>query len=305
LAALRAFEAVGRLLSFRRAGEELLITQSAVSHHIRQLETSLGVRLFIRKPRSIALTPEGERYLGVTRRAFALIGEATAELRAGAGRATLRVSLLPSFAANWLVARLSDFRTSHPDIHLELDPTLRLADLAADEADLAIRYGNGDWDGEAQLLITEQLFPVASLALTRRKPALSDPQDLSNHVLLLTRNPIDWDIWAKAAGVDITRARKIQLTDYNVAQQAAMDGQGVAMGRGLLVKDHLRAGRLVAPFEQVASSPRLGHWLLRPRGATSQAATAFGDWLMQQADAERRLAQRSPRKRRAAALRDE
>jgi LysR family glycine cleavage system transcriptional activator len=287
LPALRAFEAVGRLLSFRRAGEELLITQSAVSHHIRQLENALGVPLFIRKPRSIALTPEGLRYLDVTMRAFGLIAEATGDLRAQGGQGSVRVSLLPSFAANWLVARLSGFQKSHPGIRLDLDPTLRLVDLAANEADLAIRYGDGSWDNvEARLLMAESVTPVASPALLRGQRALASPRDLLEHTLLLTRNPVDWEVWVESVGLDISRATTLQLTDYNVAIQAAIDGQGIAMGRALLLRDHVASGRLAQPFAHMASSAKVGHWLLAPRRRLSPAATAFADWLMAQAAAQ-------------------
>ncbi len=280
LPALRVFEAVGRLMSFRKAGEELLITQSAVSHHIRQLEAALGARLFTRRPRGIDLTEEGRRYHAATVRAFAEIAAATAALRAEAGRTAVRVSLLPSFAANWLVARLASFQAGHPEIRLELDPTLRLVDLAANEADLAIRYGDGNWPGaEPQLLMEERLAPVASPALAA---GLAAAPDLLRHPLLLTQNPTDWQIWADAAGLDIAKATTLQLIDYNIAIQAALDGQGIAMGRLLLLRDHLRSGRLVQPFPEIAISPKAAHWLLLPRGGASPGAARFARWLLAQ-----------------------
>ena len=193
LQALRAFEAVARLMSFRRAGEELLITQSAVSHHIRQLEEFLGLPLFVRKARSIALTPEGEDYRARTTDAFRLIAAATADLRGRSRRNVVRISLLPSFAANWLVSRLHGFQSLHPDIGLELDPTLRSADIAAGEADIAIRYGDGNWPGvDVRLLMAEQLSPVISPALLQSDKTIETPQDLLRHTLLFARKPVDW-----------------------------------------------------------------------------------------------------------------
>ncbi len=141
LAALRAFEAAGRLMSFRKAGEELLITQSSVSHHIAALESSLGTRLFLRKARGVVLTAKGERYYESICRAFAIITQGAIEMRS---QDCLRVSMLPSFAANWLVPRLPRFWKKYPNCRIEIDPTLRLADLHT-EADIAIRYGNGRW----------------------------------------------------------------------------------------------------------------------------------------------------------------
>ncbi|MBV9077963.1 MAG: transcriptional regulator GcvA [Methylobacteriaceae bacterium] len=284
LHALRAFEAVGRLMSFRRAGEELLITQSAVSHHIRQLEDTLGMRLFERRARSIALTPAGERYLDVVARAFAVLADGTAELTALRTRRTLRLSLLPSFAANWLVPRLGRFREAHPEVDVELDPTLRLVDLAAGEADLAIRYGDGRWPGvRAELLMAERLTPVLSPDLARAH-LVQDPADVLALPLLLTKRPYDWDIWAAEVGLDLSAARSIQLTDYNIVLQAAIDGEGVALGRTALIEDRLRAGLLVAPCPRVVTSPLAGHWLLSPeRRRPSPAVQAFALWIRQEA----------------------
>jgi LysR family glycine cleavage system transcriptional activator len=280
LQALRAFEAVGRLLSFRRAGEELLITQSAVSHHIRGLEEALGVRLFERRARTIALTPAGDRYLNVITQAFALIAEGTGELTQARARQRLRVSLLPSFAANWLVPRLAYFQARHPTIDIELDPTLRVIDLSAGEADLAIRYGGGRWLGaRGELLMSEQLTPVLSPALAQRQP-LEVPSQLLGHTLLLTKNPADWDIWSETMALDLSRAKSIQLTDYNIVLQAALDGQGVALGRRLLVEDRIRTGALVAPLATVVDSQRAGHWLVMPeRRRLTPAARTFADWI--------------------------
>lgn len=282
LQALRAFEAVARLMSFRRAGEELLITQSAVSHHIRQLEEFLGLPLFVRKARSIALTPEGEDYRARTTDAFRLIAAATADLRGRSRRNVVRISLLPSFAANWLVSRLHGFQSLHPDIGLELDSTLRSADIAAGEADIAIRYGDGNWPGvDVRLLMAEQLSPVISPALLQSDKTIETPQDLLRHTLLFARKPVDWQVWADAVGLDLAGARTIQLTDYNITLQAALDGQGIAIGRMLLIRDHLRTGRLVQPCAQTITSTRTAHWLVTPKGASSApAAQIFIDWLI-------------------------
>ncbi len=285
LQALRAFEAVARLLSFRRAGEELLVTQSAISHHIGALEQSVGRKLFIRRPRAIELTPEGERYFETVRRAFALIASGTVDLRGHTSKTVVRVSLLPSFAANWLVPRLGRFAVAHPGIDLSLDPTLRLASLADNEADVAIRYGDGQWDGvESRLLMTERLVPVVSPALLRGGAKLTEPKDLLGHTLLFALRAYEWRVWAEENGIDIGAARRIQLSDYNVILQAALSGQGVAMGRLHLSGDHLRAGTLVCPFPRIVTSRHVGHWLVMPKRSRTTAATnAFIDWLVEEA----------------------
>jgi LysR family transcriptional regulator, glycine cleavage system transcriptional activator len=278
-------------LSFRRAGEELLIAQSAVSHHIRELERNLGVKLFIRKARGVELTPEGRQYYDFVRPAFDLIASGTRDLRGRATKSRVRVSLLPSFAANWLVPRLRHFNETHPDIELVLDPTLRLADFATEEADLAIRYGDGTWDGVAsQLLITESLTPFASPKLLREGPRLSEPRDVLNHPLLLALKPYEWEIWAEDNGVNLRTARTIQLSDYNIVLQAALEGHGIALGRLLLAGDRLRTGALVQPFDKVITSPRAGYWLVTPRHSRPRAATAaFMTWITGEAAASASL----------------
>lgn len=280
LHALRAFEAVGRLLSFRRAGEELLITQSAVSHHVRALEEALGTSLFERRGRSIALTAAGARYLDSISQAFALVADGTRDIRSHAARQTLTVSLLPSFAANWLVPRLAGFRAAYPQIELILAPTLSQANIAAGEADIAVRYGVGPWPGlRCELLATERLTPVLSPELAAHQP-LTGPGDLLGHTLLASHRPTEWEAWSQHAALDLAAARRLQLTDYNIVLQAALDGQGVAMGRSLLVAEHLRRGTLIGPFPGFATTPGLGYWAVLPSGATDKpAATMFVNWL--------------------------
>ncbi|EJN05561.1 transcriptional regulator GcvA [Phyllobacterium sp. YR531] len=285
LQSLRAFEAVSRLLSFRKAGEELLITQSAVSHHIRLLEETLGVSLFIRSARSIALTDEGEAYYKKTKQAFRLIADATHDVRVSSGRNKVHVSLLPSFAANWLVSRLAGFHAEHPDIDLDLEPTLRVTDFASGNIDIAIRYGEGPWDGsDAHLLMAEQLSPVVSPLLLGDGSKFTHPQDLMHHTLLMAKQPIDWEVWAEAVGLDFRKAHTIQLTDYNITLQAALEGHGVAIGRNLLISEHLRTGRLVQPFPEVITSYRAAHWVVLPKGRTIGWSTkTFFDWIMREA----------------------
>lgn len=280
LAALRAFVAVGRTGSFRRAGEDLLITQSAISHHVRVLETSLGVRLFDRHARGIALTAAGARYLERVADAFAEIERATADVLAAADRGRVVVSLLPSFAANWLLPRLATFRAAHPAIDLVLDPTLERVDLASGTIDLAIRYGEGSWPGcTAERLMDEQLAPVVSPAYAA-KAAISCASELLGHIWLHTRSGVDWNDWARAAGIDPGAARHLTLTDYNIVLEAAIDGQGVAMGRLRQIASKLESGALVIAAGSTIAPGSSAHWLLcSERSPLSPAAETFASWL--------------------------
>jgi LysR family glycine cleavage system transcriptional activator len=286
LAALRVFETVARLQSFRQAGEELCISQSAVSYHVKSLETHVGARLFVRHARGISFTPEGQTYFEVIRQAFDQIGQGTAALRGPGAEGAVRVSVLPSFAAGWLVPRLGKFSAAHPRVQVSLDPRLSLADLEAGEADLAIRYGHGDWPGtERHQLFTEDLSPVASPSLLRRGPPIRRPPDLLDHTLLFVMRPYEWQLWAKVHGLDLARARTLQLADYIIALQAAVDGQGVAMGRRRLVTERLRSGALMQPLAEWTSSDTLGHWLCRRQGAQRRQVSTFADWLTREAGA--------------------
>lgn len=267
MASLRAFEAVGRLLSFRKAGEELLITQSAVSHHIRKLETELGLTLFQRNAGGAALTPAGESYLKIVQQALSQVARGTAAIRRRSQRRRIRLGLAPSIAANWLVPRLERLSRTHPDLELELVPAARDPDFARDGLDLAIAYGDGAVLGlEAIRLLPERLGPVLSPALAVRQPLLK-PQDLYAHTVLLSRRSPEWHLWIAAYGLDSSQLRVRQLTDYNVVLQAAVGGIGVAMGRRLLVQDALERGTLVGPPLEPIATDTLGHWLMAPIGA--------------------------------------
>ena len=288
LAALRAFEAAGRHLSFSKAGDELLVSQSAISHHIHALEASLGVPLFVRRIRAVGLTPEGARYLAIVRQAFDLLVAGT-DAVAAKTKATVRVSLLASFATHWLVPRLSRFRERHPGIDLALDPSVGVIDIDDSGADLAIRYGQGNWPGiDARLLMVERISPVMSPALLASGPGIERPEDLLGHDILFSysRTLFEWDAWTRAAGLDLTTARRSLLHDYNIVLQAALDGQGVCMGRQRLIDDKLAAGLLVQPLA-LSVGAGIGWWLVLPRRKPSRAAAAFLDWLDEEAAMDR------------------
>ncbi|PVE23814.1 LysR family transcriptional regulator [Microvirga sp. KLBC 81] len=283
LSSLRAFEAAGRHLSFSRAADELLITQSAISHHIRKLEEELGVNLFVRQARSVMLTPEGEKYLTCLSQAFDLMAKGTGEIRVSERR-TLRVSLLASFATHWLIPRLSHFTAAHPEIDLILEPSIRSVDLAVDQIDLAIRYGRGSWDGtKSQQFLAEQISPVCSPAFIERV-SLRHPRDMLNHTLLFSfsKDPFEWRIWSERAGVDLAQARNLMLHDYNIVLQAAVDGQGIAMGRRALIEDHLKRGVLIEPFEEFRVSEGIGYWIVMPERPKPQAEI-LAQWLANEA----------------------
>ena len=269
LNALRAFEAAARHLSFTRAGKELCVTAAAVSQQVRLLEEWLGMPLFHRRHRALALTQAGRAYLPYVRDGLERLAEATGRLLAREERSSLWVGAMASFASQWLVPRLSRFRRRYPAIDVCLstahhlsdsefeDVSDRLVDFTHRSPDVTIRYGRGSWPGlQAEKLAGERVFPVCSPTLLQGLLALGTPADLSRHTLLHDVLPEDWDQWLTAVGVAGVDCRRGPIFSHSHDMiRAAVLGQGVGLGRSLLVQDDLAQGRLVRPFaEEIPAS---------------------------------------------------
>lgn len=285
LTAVRYFEAAARHLSFTRAAQELNVTHSAISHQIKALEEWLGVPLFRRLNRALALTEAGQAYLGPVRDAFEHLADGTRAVRARDQTGALTVSTMPSFAAKWLVPRLRSFREAYPEIDVRLSATEKLVDLARDtDVDCAIRYGRGPtWPGcDSELLIDEDFSPVCSPKLLEGPIPLRTPQDLAEHTLLQDYDwRVDlWDRWMMAAGVTFAvRRPALSFNSSNLMIQAAIDGLGVALTQGVLSGDDLAAGRLVRPFELTVTTES-AYFFVTARGAASRPkVAAFRGWL--------------------------
>ena len=234
LGALQVFEAAGRHLSFTRAAAELNVTQTAVSHQIRRLEEQLGLRLFLRRNRTLALTPEARAWLPAVSAAFQDLRAATDRMLRGPRDTVLTVSSMVSVAAKWLVPRLARFQEACPDIEVRITPGTHLVEFRRDDVDLAIRYGRGQWAGlRADWLMAEEIFPVCAPSLAHGPNPLRRPEDLANHPLLHVEMSIDeWRLWLTAAGLPASLAtrRVMRFDDRLMTLQAAIDGLGVAMG---------------------------------------------------------------------------
>lgn len=279
LLALRAFEAVARHLSFIKAAHELCVSQSAVSHQVHKLEDYLGQSLFVRRTRAIDLTAVGAAYYQQIRPALEQIALATQELLAPSTRQVLHVGLLASFATLWLAPRLTDFSRRHPEIQLELQPAIELANVAGAEVDLAIRYGKGPWPKvHATRFLAEQLSPVCSPELKATT--------LAQAPLLMSRShqPFEWDDWSARHGVNLAPHPQVMLHDYNIVVEAAVAGQGLAMGRRRLIQRHLDQGRLVQAFDLPPLDSQIGYWLVTAENGASPTAHCFAQWLQEQAE---------------------
>ncbi len=282
---LRAFEAAARHLSFTLAAVELNVTQTAISHQIRRLEEELGIRLFIRQNRALALTPEARDYLPGIRAAFNDLRLATDRLLRKDDDKVLTISTLASLAAKWLLPRLTDFQEAHPGIDVRITTSTSLVDFQRDDVDAAIRYGRGQWPGlRADWLMADELFPVCSPSLLRGDKPLQRPEDLKGYPLLHTSNANsdDWRLWLTAAGlpVDISKQPGITFDMIFMTIQAAIDGIGVAMGRTSYVQDDITKGRLVVPFK-IALPADAGFYLVSPESRReAPKLAAFRQWMI-------------------------
>ena len=277
--ALRAFEAAARTGSLTRAAEALSVTHGAISHQIKALEESLGVRLLERAGRGIRVTDSGERLAARMRAALAEIADAVREASERANPRQLRVSVMPSFAARWLLPRLGSFIARHPDIDLDVRSSMALVDFRRDDADVAIRHGFGNWpDVKAEYILSDTYFPVCSPRLVPRLPG--EPRDLARYTLLRANDEF-WKPWFDAVGLDWPEpARGPIFNDSALMLQAAVDGQGIALARKSLLGNDVRNGLLVRLFDIDVAAPRRYYLVYPPRLAGSPKLAAFREWLL-------------------------
>ncbi|HEX6320054.1 MAG TPA: transcriptional regulator GcvA [Burkholderiales bacterium] len=285
---LVGFESAARHLSFTKAGEELYLTQSAVSRQIKELEAQLGVALFQRRHRTLALTEAGQQFYAATAQVLTTMRAATERLRAQTGKRSVSVTTTHSFAALWLIPRLAGFTRAHPGVDVRITAETRVQDLDRDGLDIAIRHGPASLAGpNAVRLMGEKVFPVCSPKLIKRIP-LDEPQDLRRHVLLQYDDPdgrhpwLHWKTWLEVERIaDLRPAGTLSFSGYEQIIPAAVAGHGVALGRSPLVKDLLASGELVAPFRSTADPARAYYAILSRRA--SAEASDFLEWLKEEA----------------------
>ena len=288
LNALRAFEASARQLSFTRAAEELFVTQAAISHQIKSLEEYLGIKLFMRKNRSLLLTEEGQSYFLDIKDVFNSIHDATEKLLARGAKGAITVSLQPSFAIQWLVPRLNAFNALHPDIDVRIKAVDQPDNSLTEDVDVAIYHGRGRWSGvHADKLHTEYLVPVCSPLLLQGKKPLNTANDLAHHNLLHDTSRRDWKRWFKEAGIKGVNVNHGPIFSHSaMVVQAAVHGQGVALTNSILAKPDIDAGRLVCPFKNVLVSKNAFYIVCREQQMDIGKIAAFRDWVLDTVEIE-------------------
>jgi len=313
LKALKAFESAARLLSLKRAAQELNVTPAAVSHQVKALEDYLGVQLFRRLNRGLELTPVARAALPRLSEGFERLAQAVVEMRPQADDGRLTVSAAPSFAARWLMPRLHSFFAARPEVDVRVSARMRLVkqgefDRDAEHAtiekwledsDVAILYGHGDYPGyQADRLLALSLAPICSPQLQRGENPLRRPQDLQHHTLLhddtglLYDGKPFWEVWLRAAGVaGVDASRGSHFSHAVLALEAAADALGVVATFPVLAGAELASGRLVLPFEFQAELPSAYYLVCGEAAARRPVVVAFRAWLLAEAARPQRAGQ--------------
>jgi LysR family transcriptional regulator, glycine cleavage system transcriptional activator len=290
---LKAFEASARHLSFTKAGQELFLSQSAISRQIAALEEQLGTQLFLRRVRSLLLTEAGQAYYREVGDILQKLREATARLSRPQSNGVVTVTTSLTFASLWLVPRLSGFQRKHPEVSVHLVADNNIRDLIAGGIDVSVRYSTRELAGPgAEKLFGERVVPVCAPALVAGR-SLDSAKDLQEFTLLHYEDPegrglwLSWDVWFEVMKLRSFKPRaSLRFSHYDQMMQAALDGQGVALGRVPLVEPWIREGRLVTPLKDKRYSinaKNRAYWLLiAPLAAKRSQVRAFTSWLKEQ-----------------------
>lgn len=296
LNALRAFEAAGRHLSFKKAAEELCVTQGAVSRHIRLLEEHVGTHLFLRQHRQVVLTASGDQYLRDVREAFRRLHEATAALVADSDRVSLKVRVPPTFAIRWLVPRMAQFQARHPDMSVQISTPFSSLVFERD-VDMAVYYPTPALPAGivVERLFDEVLLPIVSPSIALSGPALNAPDDLRHYTLLHSMLRVhDWQQWLSAAGAtQVDPWSGLKFENSALVYRGVSEGVGVAVAQVMFAADDTISGQFLAPFETCVRNDT-GYFLVYPEDRLhNPAAREFRDWLLEEMERSRELARQT------------
>ncbi|MER8728224.1 transcriptional regulator GcvA [Mesorhizobium sp. M1227] len=277
---LRAFEATARHASLSKAAAELNVTHGAISHQIKALEQSLGVKLFERAGQRVKLTPHGAELLPAVSTAFDGIAAATQRMTRPASTGVLSVSCVPALLLLWMIPRLGSFTSQYPDIRLTLIPSNDAKDVRAPHIDVCVHYGGGSWtDCWMRKWSGLELFPVVSPTLINNRP-IRTVRDLADHVFLHGDDGREWHTWLAAAdALDLERGRRHHLGDARMATEAAVHGHGVALGDTVTASGLLARGLLVAPFSLSVPAVDDFYVVCRNEMRSAPIVQLFIDWL--------------------------
>lgn len=282
LHALRAFEATSRLLSFSKAASELNVTHAAIAQHVRALEAEFGQSLVFRQGRGLALTDEGSAFAQTLRTGFMEIEAAVDALRTRSDLRPLNISITPAFAGQWLMPRIGGFWQKHPDVNLNVNPSVRLVDLVQERYDMAIRYGKGDWPGlDAQRLLHGDFCVVArpDLVAGRKVNCIEDVQDIP---WLLEGSMMERKRLLESSGVDFTKVPVKIFNTNELVMSAVHAGLGMTLQTGALVRTQIADGTLVNVCDLAQDD--LHYYIVTPKNRNHKDLAVFTKWLLEMAD---------------------
>ncbi|MBI3149954.1 MAG: LysR family transcriptional regulator [Betaproteobacteria bacterium] len=289
---LKGFDAAARHLSFTKAGEELFLTQSAISRQIQTLEEQLGVKLFLRQTRRLVLTPEGLALHRAVAETLDRLAEACANLRALRQRPRVNVTSAVGIASLWLLPRLASFQELEPEVDVRLSADNRVVDLEREDFDLALRYISPETaPADATLLFAEEVFPVAAPRIAAKIPASLKAEDLAKLTLLDFDDRgsapwFTWEPWLAALGLAKARPKAVlRFNQYDQLVRAAQDGRGVALGRGPLVAKLITEKKLRPLRGPRRKVPTRAYFLLRAPGTSRPEVERYAQWLLTEAKA--------------------
>ncbi|MGF1629320.1 MAG: transcriptional regulator GcvA [Kiloniellaceae bacterium] len=284
---LRAFEAAARLGSVSSAAKELTVTHGAISHQIRKLEASLKVTLLERGARRVKLTPHGAALLPSVSAAFGEIAAATARMTRPSTGGDLVVSCVPALLSLWLVPRLNRFTDQYPGVRLRLSGSNDPDDVFDSDIDVCIRYGQGNWgDCWVRHWSDLELFPVASPTLLNLRP-LRATRDLADHIILHADDGREWQTWLAAAkALELSKGPHHFMGDARLAMEAALHGNGVALGDTMTASSLMAKGSLVAPFDLSVPAVDSFYVVCRNEAKAAPIVSVFIDWLFAARDVE-------------------
>lgn len=288
LAALRAFEAAARHQNFSRAAEEIHLTHGAISHQVRALEEELGVALFVRHGKRIMITPDGEQFAGKIRQALQDLSDAADLLKNRNQQKRLGITALPSFAARWLSPRLGRFIEHYPDLEVSLQSSSHMNDYQRESIDVGIRFGLGNYPGMiSELLMGDYYYPVASPHFHGGQLPQTPAELASMQLLRCDGEP--WEPWFRAAGLDNEEPSSgLVFQDSSMLARAAVEGQGIALGRHIIVQPDIKAGLLQRLFD-IDIPCEVAYYLVYPEEALQKPQVrAFREWLLNEIAAEQK-----------------
>ncbi|WP_036200499.1 transcriptional regulator GcvA [Marinomonas profundimaris] len=285
LNSLRCFESAARHGSFNKAAKELSVTPSAISHQIKGLESFLGLELFRRTKRKVILTEAGESYLKPIKSIFEQLEDATSELKSKQKSGSLRLAVAPAFLTRWLMPRMQSFQDRYPDIQIEISSSTGLIDFSANDIDMAVYFGNGDWeDVEAYYLRPARLAPVCNPKLIKADQPINTPEDMRFYPLLhVTKRKDEWHDWLQQHDLDPKLFRRgLMFSSGSLTAGAAAQGLGISLTDPELIMPEIEAGSLKVLFNQHLITNRSFYLVYEKRRSVTSAMSAFKEWIIEE-----------------------